>query len=121
MTASKATAAASIHLRVTLAPGLAIGPGKADLLEGIRDSGSISAAGRALRMSYRRAWSLVEELNVSFDQALVDTSKGGNGGGGASLTRRGEEVLRRYRAMQAATRDAIAREVAALRRHAAAR
>jgi molybdate transport system regulatory protein len=112
---------AAVHLRVTLAPGIAIGPGKADLLDGIRETGSIAAAGRAMRMSYRRAWSLVEELNRSFREPLVDTAKGGSGGGGASLTRRGEDVLRRYRAMQATAVAAIARDAAALRRQAATR
>ena len=116
MTAKKAGAAAPIHLRVTLVPGIAIGPGKADLLAGIRETGSIAAAGRRLRMSYRRAWSLVDELNRAFREPLVDASKGGSGGGGARLTRRGEAVLDRYRRIHAAATAAIAADIAALRR-----
>jgi len=116
MSRDDGAATPAVHLRLALAPGIAFGPGKADLLERIRDTGSIAAAGRVLHMSYRRAWALVEELNASFGEALVDASKGGSGGGGARLTRRGEDVLRRYRAMQAATLAAIAGDLAALRR-----
>lgn len=110
-------AAGMIRLRVQIAPGVAFGPGKADLLEGIRDTGSIAAAGRAMRMSYKRAWQLVEELNRLFDEPLVAASKGGSGGGGASLTRTGEDVLARYRRMQALAGKALAGELAALCRH----
>ncbi|MFC4819269.1 winged helix-turn-helix domain-containing protein [Dokdonella ginsengisoli] len=113
----KNPAAAKLHLRVTLAPGVAFGPGKADLLAGIRDTGSIAAAGRAMRMSYKRAWQLVEELNASFREPLVEASKGGPGGGGARLTRTGEDVLARYLRMHEAATAAVARDMAALRRH----
>lgn len=109
-------ACSSIHLRAQLAPGIAIGPGKADLLAGIRDTGSIAAAGRRMHMSYRRAWQLVEELNRSFRRPLVESSKGGAGGGGAQLTRLGEAVLERYLRMRIAATAAIAADVAALRR-----
>lgn len=109
--------AAAVRLRVQLAPGIALGPGKADLLDGIRDTGSISAAGRRMRMSYKRAWQLVEELNRLFDQPLVAASKGGSGGGGAALTRAGEDVLARYRRMHAACCEAVATDLAALNRH----
>ena len=107
----------SIRLRVQIAPGVAFGPGKADLLDGIRDTGSIAAAGRRMRMSYKRAWQLVEELNGLFDTPLVAASKGGAGGGGALLTRTGEDVLARYRRMHAACCKAIAADVVALGRH----
>lgn len=106
----------SIHLRVMLAPGVALGPGKCDLLAGIRETGSIAAAGRRMHMSYRRAWQLVEELNRSFRGPLVEASKGGSGGGGARLTRLGETVLERCARMRAAASDAVAADVAALRR-----
>jgi molybdate transport system regulatory protein len=106
----------SIHLRAQLAPGIAIGPGKADLLEGIRDTGSIAAAGRRMHMSYRRAWQLIEELNRSFREPLVESSKGGAGGGGARLTRLGETVLDRYAHMRSAASTAVAADVTALRR-----
>jgi molybdate transport system regulatory protein len=115
MTAKKTSP--SVHLRALLAPGIAIGPGKADLLEGIRETGSIAAAGRRMRMSYKRAWQLVEELNNGFREPLVEASKGGPGGGGARLTRTGEDVLARYTRMRAAASDAVAADIAALRRH----
>jgi len=107
----------AVRLRLHIAPGIAFGPGKADLLEGIRDTGSIAAAGRRMRMSYKRAWQLVDELNRLFDKPLVAASKGGSGGGGAMLTRTGEDVLARYRRMHAASCKAIAKDLVALRRH----
>jgi molybdate transport system regulatory protein len=106
-----------VRLRIRLAPGIDLGPGKADLLEGILETGSISAAGRRMRMSYKRAWQLVDELNALFDAPLVAKSTGGAGGGGASLTRRGREVLQRYRRMHAACVDAIAGDVRFLCAH----
>ena len=107
----------AVRLRLQLAPGIAFGPGKADLLDGIRETGSIAAAGRRMRMSYKRAWQLVEELNRLFDTPLVAASKGGSGGGGASLTRAGEDVLARYRRMHVACSEAVAADLAALLRH----
>jgi len=109
--------ASLVRLRVRLAPGIDLGPGKADLLEGVRDTGSIAAAGRRMRMSYKRAWQLVDELNGLFDQPLVAASKGGTHGGGAELTRRGKDVLARYRRMHAACCAAIAADVSALQKH----
>lgn len=117
--ASRSKAADAIRLRLALAPGVAFGPGKADLLEGIRETGSIAAAGRRMRMSYKRAWQLVEELNRSFREPLVEASKGGAGGGGAHLTRTGGEVLERYRRMHAAAAEAAASDIASLRRRLA--
>ncbi|WP_300296785.1 LysR family transcriptional regulator [Ferrovibrio sp.] len=104
------------RLRVVLAPDVFLGPGKADLLEGIAATGSISAAGRRLNMSYKRAWMLVETLNGYFAKPLVTAATGGKAGGGAQLTALGEEVLTRYRRMAAATEKAIATDVAALRK-----
>ncbi len=112
-TGNRATGA---RLRVVLAPGVAIGPGKADLLEGIRDTGSISAAGRRMKMSYKRAWQLVETLNRTFTTPLVETSTGGRAGGGTVLTPLGEEVLARYRSMEARTNAAVAGDMEALAR-----
>ena len=109
------------RLRIVLGPDIAIGPGKADLLEGIRETGSIAGAGRAMGMSYKRAWYLVETMNRCFKRPLVEASKGGRAGGGASLTKLGREVLARYRRMEALTADAIEPEMAALRRFVAAR
>ncbi len=103
------------HLRIVLSDKAYIGPGRADLLEGIAASGSISAAGKAMGMSYKRAWGLVQALNEGFGQSLVETARGGAGQGGAVLTPLGQAVLDRYRAMQRATAAAIAEDVAALR------
>jgi len=109
--------ASLVRLRIRLAPGVDLGPGKAELLEGILETGSISAAGRRMRMSYKRAWQLVDELNGLFDAPLVAASTGGSGGGGASLTRRGRDVLVRYRRMHAACVAAIAGDVKFLCEH----
>jgi molybdate transport system regulatory protein len=102
------------HLRVTFTDTFYLGPGRADLLEGIAQTGSIAAAGKRMGMSYKRAWSLVQALNDGWGSALVETSRGGAAQGGASLTPDGEFVLLRYRAMQAVTRDAIAPDVTAV-------
>lgn len=104
------------HLRIKLDSEAALGPGKAALLQAIAETGSISAAGRRLGMSYRRAWQLADALNADFGQALVETLAGGKGGGGAQLSAAGVEVLRRYRRIEAACAKAIAAEVKALRK-----
>lgn len=83
---------------------LAMGPGKADLLEAIDGSGSISAAGRMMGMSYRRTWMLVDTMNRCWTAPLVETKPGGGQGAGAHLTEVGRDVLRAYRALE----DAIA-------------
>lgn len=79
----------------------AMGPGKADLLEAIDRSGSISAAGRALGMSYRRAWLLVDSMNRCFRDRLIETTAGGGQAKGARLTHTGRDVLARYRTLEA--------------------
>ena len=84
--------AARLTLRIDLGPDQAIGPGKIRLLEAIERAGSISKAGRALGMSYRRAWLLVEELNKMFAEPLVTARPGGPKGGGAALTSAGVEI-----------------------------
>ena len=101
------------HLRVTLSERFYIGPGRADLMELIAGTGSISEAARRMGMSYKRAWSLAQALNDGFGAPLIETARGGKGQG-ASLTPAGREVLERYRGMQEATRRAIARDVEAL-------
>lgn len=103
------------HLRVVLSDTAYIGPGRADLLGGIARTGSIAAAGKAMGMSYKRAWSLVQALNEGFGRPLVEASRGGAAQGGAHLTPLGTLVLERYRVMQAATEAAIADDVATLR------
>jgi len=104
----------SIRPRCHLADEIAMGPGKADLLEAIADTGSISAAGRALGMSYRRTWLLVDTMNRCWRDPLVATTTGGSHGGGASLTPLGRKVLERFRAMQAAIDAAAAVHFSAL-------
>jgi molybdate transport system regulatory protein len=89
-----------IRIRLFLDEENAFGPGKADLLEHIRREGSISAAARAMGMSYRKAWLLVETMNSCFRSPLVVAAKGGTGGGGAELTVQAEAVLAAYREMQ---------------------
>jgi molybdate transport system regulatory protein len=105
------------RLRVLLEPDLVLGPGKADLLESIRKTGSIAAAGRELGMSYTRAWSLVEELNSAFKTPAVEMSRGGSSRGGATLTPLGEQVLAAYRRMEAAAGKAMAEVLEELRPH----
>src|SRR2546422_9085230 len=86
-------------IRILIGAIVAIGPGRADLLGAIARTGSISAAAREMKMSYRRAWLLVEAMNSAFRRPLVETLTGGEGGGGARVTKLGEEGLRRDRAM----------------------
>ena len=105
-----------IRLRVLVAAGAPIGPGKSDLLEGIKELGSIAAAGRRMGMSYKRAWYLVEALNGHFGRPLVEAVKGGRVGGGARLTPLGEEVLGAYREMEALSEQAVAPVLRRLRR-----
>ena len=104
------------RLRIVLGGDIALGPGKADLMEGIRDTGSIAAAGRRMGMSYKQAWLLVETMNACFAKPLVAAAKGGKRGGGARLTPLGEDVLRRFRRMQASSSRAIAKDLVALKR-----
>ncbi|MES2760454.1 MAG: LysR family transcriptional regulator [Pseudomonadota bacterium] len=94
----------------------AMGSGKADLLDAIIATGSISAAGRSMRMSYRRAWLLVDTMNRSFIEPLVRTAAGGQQGGGATVTETGLAVLAEFRRMQAATDAAVQPYLAAFSR-----
>ncbi|MEO7580058.1 MAG: LysR family transcriptional regulator [Massilia sp.] len=93
---------------------IAMGPGKADLLDAIEHTGSISAAARALGMSYRRAWLLVDVMNRSFRAPLVHSAAGGQQGGGASVTAEGVKVRGLFRAMQAAALAAARTDADAL-------
>lgn len=90
-----------LKLQLYCGDAIAMGPGKADLLEAIAREGSISAAGRSLGMSYRRAWLLVDTMNRCFKQPLVETHPGGGKGAGAKLTAEGEKALAAYRALSA--------------------
>jgi molybdate transport system regulatory protein len=98
-------------IRILLGSKIAMGPGKADLLEAIEQTESISAAAKKMRMSYRRAWMLVDAMNTSFKNPLVITAKGGKSGGGASVTELGMDVLKRYRKIQKAATAVIAKDV----------
>lgn len=106
---------ARLRLRILFGPDAMLGPGKAELMEHIRETGSISAAGRRMGMSYKRAWSLVEEMNAIFRLPLVESARGGAGGGGAQLTEAGTAVLAAYRGVEAKAAAAGAAELAVLR------
>lgn len=103
-----------IRLHIHVGQDHSLGPGKAALLEAIRATGSISAAARSLEMAYRHAWELVDDLNAGFAPGVVETATGGRAGGGARLTAFGEELLARFRAMEAKAQAAIAPELAKL-------
>lgn len=89
-----------LKLQLVCGDGFALGPGKADLLDAIAREGSISAAGRALGMSYRRAWLLVDEMNRCFAERLVETLAGGGRERGARLTATGRDALIAYRTLE---------------------
>jgi molybdate transport system regulatory protein len=91
---------ARLTIRIDFPGRRRVGPGKIRLLELIEETGSISAAGRAMAMSYRRAWLLVASLNTSFRRPVVGTRSGGRRGGGAHLTPFGRELIARYRTME---------------------
>jgi len=106
---------ASIRIRITCGDEIAMGQGKADLLEAIAATGSIAAAGREMGMSYRKAWLLVDEMNRCFANPVVEAVKGGANGGGARVTEAGREALRQYRNIQAKARVAIESELKTFR------
>ncbi|TCL73029.1 winged helix-turn-helix domain-containing protein [Rhizobium sp. BK251] len=98
-------------LRISFPGEDRLGRGKMELLEHIKDTGSISAAGRAMDMSYRRAWMLVSEMNRMFQEPVVESQRGGQKGGGAALTVFGEELVQRFRSMERTVRSAIANDL----------
>jgi molybdate transport system regulatory protein len=106
----KATQVATtrLTLRVDLGGDRAIGPGKIRLLEAIRDAGSITKAGAALGMSYRRAWLLVDDMNNCFREPVIAAQAGGSHGGGAALTPFGTRLIDQYRAIEAEAHAATA-------------
>ncbi|KPQ15284.1 MAG: molybdate uptake system regulatory protein ModE [Rhodobacteraceae bacterium HLUCCO18] len=108
------SAAPSLRIRILFGDEAMLGPGKADLLERIRDTGSIAAAGRSMAMSYKRAWMLVEEMNAAFRDPLVDSTRGGAKGGGARLTEAGAEVLGNYRKLEEIMAEAGAARIGVL-------
>ena len=97
-----------LTLRVLGGATPAMGPGKAELIERIAQTGSISSAARAMRMSYRRAWQLVEALNEAYRAPVVTTAIGGARGGGARVTPFGRRLVKQFRAMEGKASKAIA-------------
>jgi molybdate transport system regulatory protein len=104
----------SLSLRIDLDRDARIGPGKIALLEQISSHGSISAAGRAMDMSYKRAWDLVDEINRLCGRAIVERQTGGKNGGGAVLTPFGEELVARYRRIEREAASAVRKDLAEL-------
>ena len=111
--------AGRLRIRILLAAGEPFGPGKAELLEAIRDCGSIAAAGRRMGMSYQRAWDLVAAMNAHFREPVVAAAKGGARGGGTALTPFGVEILAAYREIEALAAEATAERLDWLRRQLA--
>ena len=92
--------APTVRLRVDFDSRCSVGVGKVQLLEGIARTGSLSAAAREMRMSYRRAWLLLEDMNISFDHPVARASVGGRGGGGVVLTAFGMKLIEGYRRLE---------------------
>jgi len=116
MPKSNVRARPSLSVRIDLSDEGRIGPGKIDLLESIESYGSISAAGRAMDMSYKRAWDLVDEINKICRQAAVQRQTGGKNGGGAVLTPFGASLVARYRKIERSAATAARKELEALRK-----
>ncbi len=102
------------RMRIRHADAVAIGPGKIDLLEAVREHGSISAAARSLGMSYRRAWLLIDELNKTLKSPATSSETGGTAGGGCVLTPVGEKIVRLYRDIETEAANACAGQISAL-------
>ena len=105
---------ARLKLRVYLGDDHSLGPGKVQLLEAVRELGSISSAARSMGMAYRHAWELIDDMNRCFRSPVVATASGGATRGGARVTAFGGEVIRRFRAMEEATRAATSADLASL-------
>jgi len=105
----------AVRIKIAFDEEARLGPGKMDLLEQVALSGSISAAGRALGMSYRRAWLLIDAVNTMFEEPVVKAAAGGAHGGGAALTPFGERVLGAYREVEANALQAAETAFAGLR------
>jgi molybdate transport system regulatory protein len=105
-----------IRFRIDFGPGCSVGPGKIELLEAIRRSGSLSQAARDLKMSYRRAWLLLDQLNRSFAEPVATTSVGGAHGGGAAVTAFGAALATSYRKIERATSVLARAEIATFAR-----
>lgn len=112
----KSARAILVRPRLYIGESIAIGPGKIDLLRQVALTRSISAAARALGMTYKRAWLLLDTLNQGFGRPVVKTATGGKGGGGATLTALGSHLVERYAAIEARVNEAAQDELDALRR-----
>jgi molybdate transport system regulatory protein len=108
----------TVRFRIDFNRDEAIGPGKIALLERIASSGSLSQAARDLKMSYRRAWQLLESANTAFLEKVALTSKGGRGGGGAQLTQFGRDLISSYRAFEEDVQARAARHFLSIARQA---
>ena len=104
------------RMRIRSADAVALGPGKVDLLEAVREYGSISAAARSLDMSYRRAWLLIDELNRSLKSPATHSEQGGQSGGGCMLTPVGETIIRLYRDVEEKAQRSCAKQISELTR-----
>ena len=109
---------AIVEVSIVFEGGARIGPDHAKLLEGIRETGSISAAARRAQMPYKKAWILLDSMNQTFTGPVITAAPGGAGGGGATLTNFGVEVLERYQRLAEQAAEVAANEVAALARRA---
>jgi molybdate transport system regulatory protein len=110
---SRARTRPEVRFRMRIRKGevVALGPGKVELLEAVREHGSISAAARSLDMSYRRAWLLIDELNQSLKSPATVSEQGGQSGGGCVLTPVGENIVRLYRDVEAQAEAACAKQI----------
>jgi molybdate transport system regulatory protein len=115
MSRASAKSLPQLSVRIDLDAEDRIGPGKIQLLEKIQQFGSISAAGRVMDMSYKRAWDLVDEINRICRQPAVERQTGGKNGGGAALTPFGVSLVARYRKIERDAASAVRKELAALR------
>lgn len=104
----------TLFLRIKFGSRAHLGPGKIELMELIETLGSISAAGKAMGMSYRRAWLIIDGLNALFAEAVVVKQTGGSGGGGAVLTDLGRDIVRRYRRIEHSAAEQFAADLKAL-------
>lgn len=109
---------AKVRIRIHFPLGF-IGPGKVDLLEKVLETGSIAAGGRALGMSYRRAWQLIDAMNTTFKTPVVAAQSGGKKGGGASVTEFGRQLIADYRRCEGKFREVAASELERLEQAAA--
>lgn len=103
-----------VRPRIYICDGIAIGPGKIDLLRAVGETRSIAAAARSLGLPYKRAWLLIDSLNEGFGRPVVETATGGKGGGGASLTTLGQQLIERYDALEASLNASAGKELQAL-------